>query len=159
MSRMNKILLLLLSHGGIGFIGFSLGIYLLPVITAPAAPSSSMMASALSQSEYQGQFVKTLADSDFLHWGEGKLLVGPQQIALEGKLAPGPDYKLYLSPTFIETEAEFLASKARMVQVGDIKTFDGFVISVPQTVDVTQYTTVIIWCETFSQFITAASYR
>ncbi len=156
---MKKILLLLVTHSAVAAMGFSLGVYLLPVITAPAAPSSSMMASALSQSEYQGQFVKTLADSDFLHWGEGKLLVGPQQIALEGKLAPGPDYKLYLSPTFIETEAEFLASKARMVQVGDIKTFDGFVISVPQTVDVTQYTTVIIWCETFSQFITAASYR
>ncbi len=156
---MKKIFLLLVTHSAVAAMGFSLGVYLLPVITAPAAPSSSMMASALSQSEYQGQFVKTLADSDFLHWGEGKLLVGPQQIALEGKLAPGPDYKLYLSPTFIETEAEFLASKASMVQVGDIKTFDGFVISVPQTVDVTQYTTVIIWCETFSQFITAASYR
>jgi len=36
-----------------------------------------------------------------------------------GKLVPGPDYKLYLSPEFIETEADFNRLKATMVRVGD----------------------------------------
>ena len=31
-----------------------------------------------------------------------------QNIVLVGTLAPGPDAKLYLSPTFVETEADFM---------------------------------------------------
>jgi hypothetical protein len=46
-----------------------------------------------------------------------------------------------------------------MVRVGDVKTFDAFVVPLPETVDLTQYNTVIVWCESFSQFITAARYR
>jgi hypothetical protein len=33
------------------------------------------------------------------------------------------------------------------------------VVPVPATVDVSRYKAVIVWCETFSQFITAASYQ
>ena len=75
------------------------------------------------------------------------------------RLAPGPDYKLYLSPEFVETEAGFARLKSRMVRVGEVKTFGNFVIPVPTDIDVSQYNTAIVWCETFSQFITAAKYR
>lgn len=30
---------------------------------------------------------------------------------------------------------------------------------VPPAVDIEAYTTVVVWCETFSEFITAAKYR
>ena len=43
-----------------------------------------------------------------------------------GELAPSPDYKLYLSSGFVETEAEFLGLKPSMALVGDVKTFDNF---------------------------------
>jgi hypothetical protein len=46
-----------------------------------------------------------------------------------------------------------------MARVGDIKTFDNFVVSVPAGIDTSKYSAVIIWCERFSQFITAASYK
>jgi hypothetical protein len=46
-----------------------------------------------------------------------------------------------------------------MVRVGDVKTFENFVVSVPAGVDTTNFSTVIIWCETFNEFITAAKYR
>ena len=49
--------------------------------------------------------------------------------------------------------------KPRMVRVADVRTFDNFVLAVPESVDVTRYNTVIVWCESFSQFITAATYR
>ena len=94
-----------------------------------------------------------------LHWGDGEVSVGARHIGLVGKLAPGPDYKLYLSPEFVETEADFKRLKGAMVRVGDVKTFDNFLVSVPEAVDVRSYTTVIVWCETFGQFITAAKYR
>jgi len=46
-----------------------------------------------------------------------------------------------------------------MVRVSDVKTFKNFMVDVPVGVDVESYNTVIIWCETFSQFITAAKYK
>jgi hypothetical protein len=85
--------------------------------------------------------------------------VTARSIALEGELAPGPDYKLYLSPTFVETEADFNRLKPTMVRVGDVKTFKNFLVPLPPGVDPARYTTVVVWCETFGQFISAASYR
>jgi hypothetical protein len=76
-----------------------------------------------------------------------------------GKLAPGPDYKLYLSPEFVETEADFNRLKSTMARVGDVKTFNNFVIEVPPGIDPSNFTSVIVWCESFAQFITSARYR
>ena len=60
---------------------------------------------------------------------------------------------------FVEHEDEFLPIKANAVQLADIKSFNGFIVDVPADVDVSQYNTVVIWCEAFSQFITAAQYK
>lgn len=156
---MKKMLLLAVSHVLAAAVGFASGIYALPILTAPAAPSAAEVASRTGQAAYTGQFRRDLKGSDLLHWGEGTVSVGRQGIAFEGKLAPGPDYKLYLSPEFVETEADFNRLKERMVRVGDVKTFENFIVPVPESVDPARYNTVIVWCESFAQFITAASYR
>lgn len=156
---MKTLLLLVASHAAALAVGFVLGIYALPILIAPPAPTSAEAASAAQGASYTGQFRRDLKDSDALHWGEGTLSVGPRRIVLTGKLAPGPDYKLYLSPEFVETEADFRRLKPRMVRVGDVKTFDNFVVPVPDAVDVSRYDTAIVWCESFGQFITAARYR
>jgi hypothetical protein len=154
-----KKLLLMLSHLAALGVGFAAGVYLLPVLVAPRSPVMSEVNALSTQAQYTGEFRRDLKDSDFLHWGEGKVAVSPQSIALAGRLAPGPDYKLYLSPEFVETEAEFELLKPRMVRVGDVRTFENFVVPVPQGVDVSRYNTVIVWCESFRQFISAARYR
>jgi len=154
-----KKLVLLATHLAMLAIGFALGVYLLPVLTAPQAPTAGEVGAAVAAAQYKGQFRRNLKDSDFLHWGEGEVSVSATSIALAGELAPGPDYKLYLSPQFVETEADFARLKAGMVRVGDVKTFKNFVVPVPPGVDVGRYTTVIVWCESFGQFITAATYR
>jgi len=59
----------------------------------------------------------------------------------EGALAPGPDYKLYLLKEFIDHEDGFGAARAEAVQIGDIKTFGGFLLDIPPQVDVTDHTT------------------
>jgi hypothetical protein len=156
---MKKLILLLLSHGVAGVLGFALGVYLLPILIAPAAPPAAELTALASQARFRGEFRRDLTDSDALHWGEGTVTVGPKAIALQGRLAPGPDYKLYLSPEFVQTEAHFNALKPRMRRIGDIKTFDGFVIALPSDVDLSAYNSVVVWCETFGQFITAAMYR
>ncbi len=156
---MRKALILAVSHLLFAVAGFALGVYLLPIITAPEAPTASEVAATVDRAEYSGEFRRDLQGSDLLHWGEGTVSVGRQFVSLEGRLAPGPDYKLYLSPEFVETEDQFARLKPRMVRIGDVRTFDGFIVPVPENVDPSAYDTVVVWCESFSQFITAAKYR
>jgi Electron transfer DM13 len=151
--------LLAASHVFVALAGFGAGVYVLPILIAPPSPSVSEVSAAAAGARFTAQFRRNLQDSDPLHWGEGTVAVGSGAIALAGRLAPGPDYKLYLSPEFVETEADFARLKPRMVRVGDVKTFENFVVPVPSSVDPAQYTTVIVWCETFGQFITSAKYR
>lgn len=156
---MIKSLLLIVSHSLALLAGLALGIYLLPILTAPPAPVSATILAQMSEPRFQGEFVRDLADSDWLHWGEGKLIIGEQKIALVGTLAPGPDYRLYLSPQFVETEAAFNQLKPQMVQVGNVTTFENFSVPLPSEIDPGEYNTVVIWCEAFGQFISAARYR
>ena len=154
-----KKLLLLGSHLLAAALGVALGMYLLPILIAPAAPSVAEVSAQAAQAAYRGQFRRDLQDSDALHWGEGTVSVTRTSIGLLGELAPGPDYKLYLSPEFVETEADFNRLKTKMVRVGDVKTFKNFLLPVPESVDTSRYNTVVVWCETFGQFITAAKYQ
>lgn len=150
---------LLLSHALALLIGFGVGIYALPILTAPDGPNAEQVAQAAADGLFNGAFRRDLKDSDPLHWGEGTVTLSPQQISFTGRLAPGPDYKLYLSPEFVETEADFKRLKPTMLRVGDVKSFENFIVPLPAGVDPARYTSVIVWCETFSQFITAAQYR
>ena len=152
-------LLLLMTHLAMLAAGFALGVYALPILIAPTAPTSSDVGAQASQASFRGQFRRDLEGSDALHWGEGTVSVGPRSIGLAGELAPGPDYKLYLSPEFVETEAAFNRLKPRMARVGDIRTFKNFLVPVPESIDTTQYNTVVVWCERFGQFISAARYK
>lgn len=154
-----RLLGLLVSHAVVAVAGFAAGIYALPILIAPDAPTAAQLQSAMAQAQFNGVFKRDLKDSDALHWGEGAVAIGPTAVALLGKLAPGPDYKLYLSPEFVETEADFNRLKDRMVRVGDVKTFNNFVVAIPEGVDPEKYAAVVVWCESFGQFITAARYR
>jgi hypothetical protein len=157
--NMRRTLLLATSHAAVGAAGFAAGIYALPILIAPAAPSAEELRAATTQVLFTGQFRRDLKDSDLLHWGEGVVSIAPTAISLAGRLAPGPDYKLYLSPEFVETEADFNRLKKTMVRIGDVKTFENFVVAVPPGIDPAKYSAVIVWCETFGQFITAAKYQ
>lgn len=156
---MAKFILLLISHSVVAALAFALGIYMLPILTAPASPTEQDIIHVSTQAVYQTQLTKDLKGSDALHWGQGSLFLTQSQAALAGKLAPGPDYKLYFSPQFVETEAEFNKLKSRMIEVADVKTFDNFIVTFNQSINLADYNTVVVWCESFQQFITAAKYR
>jgi hypothetical protein len=148
-----------LSHLGALAIGFALGIYFLPILIAPLAPDTAMLQQTAQNAVFSTDLRRDLKGSDFLHWGEGKVSLSPTQIVLEGGLAPGPDYKLYLVTAFADDEAGFLPLKADALLVGDIKTFKGFAVPLPEGTDLASYNTVLIWCETFGEFISAGQYR
>ena len=157
--KIRTTLLLTLTHITAIFLGVSIGIYTLPILIAPPAPSDAEIKAISSQASFTAQFSKERKDSDTLHWGEGTVSVGSKFITLIGELAPGPDYKLYLSSQFLETEADFNRLKNTMVRVGDVKTFENFAVKVPESIDPSRYNSVVIWCEAFGQFITSAKYR
>jgi hypothetical protein len=140
-------------------IGFALGVYLLPILTAPPSLDKGMLTQTAKAALYKTEFKRDLKGSDFLHWGEGKVSLTDKKIVHEGKLAPGPDYKVYLSKTFVEDEAEFMKIKGEAKQIGDVKTFDGFLVTIAEGINVADYSTVIVWCEAFGEFITAAKYK
>jgi len=151
--------LLLISHAAVFALGLGLGVYLLPILIAPHSPADAEVVALQESADYRGEFRRDLAGSDLLHWGEGRVALGRQGVSLLGRLAPGPDYRLYLVPGFVETEAAFLRLKQQSVQIGEIRTFDNFVLPLPAGVELERYTTVLVWCEAFSQFISAARYR
>jgi hypothetical protein len=91
---MIRAILLLISHGAMLVIGFALGIYFLPILTAPPAPEAAVLEESARDAQFSGEFIRDLRGSDFLHWGEGKVSLMPDRIVHEGDLAPGPDYKL-----------------------------------------------------------------
>jgi uncharacterized protein YjbK len=64
-----------------------------------------------------------------------------------------------LTPEFVDTKESFLRVKGRSLRLGDVKTFENFIVRVPESVDLLRYNTVVVWCETFSMFMSAARYR
>jgi hypothetical protein len=156
---MKRWLLFLVSHAFVLVLGVALGIYLLPILTAPDSPTAAEVGAATASASYRGEFKRSLKGSDALHWGEGRVSVGPNSVALMGRIAPGPAYKLYLVPEFVETGADFKQIKSRSLEVADVKTFDNFIVPLAPGTPLDRYKAVVIWCESFSQFITAARYR
>ena len=154
-----KILILLFTHGFVLIVGFGLGVYFLPILTAPKSVEISKINEYENMSLYQTEFVRAFRGSDPLHWGEAKVTVSNNKITVNGSIAPGPDYKLYLTNEFTQHEDEFLPIKETAQYVAEVKSFENFVVSVPSDVDVSKFNTVVIWCESFNEFITAAKYQ
>ena len=135
-------------------VGFGLGIYFLPIIVADA-PVDQQVIKAARTGILKAEFTRDLPGSDFAHWGEGTLYLSPGQVSLDGEVSPGPDYRLYLTPKYVETEAEFLAIKDQSKEITRIMGFKNFSYPVDENLDLSGYDSVIIWCERFSQFITS----
>lgn len=132
---MNKILPLIVSHAVVAALGFGAGIYALPILTAPTAPARAEVTALPAKAQFTGRFKRDLIDSDALHWGEGMVAVSRSAVSLQGRIAPGPDYKLYLAPEFLQTRADFLRLKAKMLRLGDVKTFENFIVPMPASAD------------------------
>ena len=133
--------------------------YFLPILTAPDSVEESKINEYENKSQYQTKFVRDLRGSDPFHWGEAKVTISNKIITVNGAIAPGPDYKLYLTNEFTQHEDEFLSIKDSAKYVAEVKSFENFVIDVPLGIDVSKYNTIVIWCESFNEFITAAKYK
>lgn len=151
--------LLVTSHLALFGLGFGAGIYMLPILTAEQDATKNDLADVKQNARYTGSFVKTQKGSDAFHWADGKLYVADGEIAFEGSVAPGPDYKIYLTKTQADDRNTFLSIKDKSLYIGDLKNFGNFKKSLPNGINLDEYTTVQIWCERFEQFIGSAKYR
>lgn len=156
---MERIVILTVTHLVALAIGFGAGIYFLPILTAEPAPPTEILAQQAEAANYSAELTRDLRGSDALHWGEGTVSLTSEAISHQGKLAPGPDYYVYLTREFVEHEDEFEPIKDSAVRVGMVRSFDGFILDLPEGIDLEDYTSVVIWCESFGEFITAARYR
>ncbi len=141
-------------------IGFGAGVYTLPIIIeyqSERAESASVTPGM--ETDPMGQFNRESPGSDALHWGEGTVRFSAGKLVFEQdvKLAPGPDYRVYLSRKFAETKSEFSKIKSQAIEVGKVKTFSGpLEFELPQDLNIHEYDNVIVWCETFSMYIASA---
>lgn len=140
-------------------IGFVAGIYMLPIITQPPQPTDTDIQALASTSQFKAEFVRDLPGSDFLHWGEGEVSINTHTISLDGELAPGPDYVLYLSRVYVDDRASFNANRRHMVALGPVRNFENFVVPITGDININDYNTVIVWCEAFGAFISSAQYQ
>src|SRR5688572_15943254 len=72
---MKKILVLGVSHGAVLLLGIALGIYMLPILSAPPAPTAEEVRAATASSQFKAELKRQLKGSDALHWGEGTVSV------------------------------------------------------------------------------------
>jgi hypothetical protein len=154
-----RIVLLSLSYLVVFTIGFGLGVYLLPILSAPPAPTLAEVQAVMQGRMFSARFRRDLPGSDLFHWGEGRVTLTPTAIAFDGRLAPGPAYRLYLVPGVVENEEQFKRVEPQSLAVGDIRTFENFIVPLPAGTPLEKYDSVVVWCESFSRFITAAKYR
>ena len=137
-------------------IGFALGVYFLLILTEEKRLDTVAFAQLEASAARSGTFTRDLPGSDAFHWGEGTFRAGDTRIWLEGKISPGPDYRLYLTPSLATDEASLLKIKDQSVQVGEVKAFRNFSLDVPPGIMVGDYLAVLIWCKAFGAFITVA---
>jgi len=158
MKRAMKVILFA-SHLALAGIGFAAGIYILPVLTAEKGSTIDELKSVKDNFRYQGEFNKNQKGSNAVHWAEGNLFVNDREIAFEGTVAPGPDYKIYLTKKKADSKDEFIKIKEDSLYIGDLKSFGNFIKTLPNGVNIDEYSAVQIWCESFGQFISSASFK
>ena len=103
--------------------------------------------------------------SDPVHWGKGGVSIYQQgalvEIFLHGdfEVGPGPAYHVYLSTgSDIRSNDDFNSSMN--TDLGKLKSFKSSQIyKGPDDIVLEQFNSVVVWCETFNQLISAATLK
>ena len=156
---MLKVIIAILGGGVVGVaVGFAAGIFVYPYIfLADIVASEEVAGAETKQAVATGAFIH--ADpSDPIHYGSGGLTLYADLLHLESdfEVGPGPKFHVYLVP------ADKVASAADVegtmfVDLGRLKAFKGSQnYPIPAGVTLTDYGSVVIWCEQFGVLISPA---
>jgi hypothetical protein len=141
---------------GTGF-GVAVGIFIFPYLFPPPPAAERLTEADRSRLVATGTFIHA-NPSDPLHWGQGKVSVYERTVFLEPdfKVGPGPKYHVYLLPK-AQVRSEPDVKAATPVDLGRLRSFEGSQrYSVPESVNLDEYNSVVIWCEQFSVLISPA---
>ena len=84
------------------------------------------------------------------------VLVNADRILLDSNVAKEADYRLYLTPKYVETGSWFQMIKIQSQRIGTIRVGESFSLNLPEEVDTKSYQAVLMQFEAIGQFIVAA---
>lgn len=141
---------------GTGF-GIAVGFFLFPFVFPPPAAFEQLNEADRSPLYATGTFIHA-NPSDPIHYGKGKVSVYQRTVFLEPdfEVGPGPAFHVYLVPKANIRDAAAVKD-AMFVDLGGLRAFKGSQrYTIPAGVDLTNYASVVIWCERFSVLISPA---
>lgn len=161
MRRFIRVVAILVVGGVLGTgVGIAIGFLLFPFVFPPPPAMEQLTEADRSPLVASGNFIH--ADrSDPLHYGNGKVSVYEKTVFLEQdfEVGPGPKYHVYLVAK-PEVRRSSDLTGANFVDLGRLRSFRGSQrYPIPEGIDLKQYPSVVIWCETFSVLISPADLR
>jgi Electron transfer DM13 len=137
--------------------GVAVGLFIFPYVFPPPPAAETIGKAERAALVATGEFIH--ADpSDPIHHGAGKVSVYKTAVFLESdfKVGPGPAYHVYLVPR-PTIRASGDVRDTMYVDLGQLRAFEGSQrYPIPDGVDLADFPSVIIWCETFSVLISPA---
>lgn len=142
--------------GSIG--GFGAGIIAFPYLFPPPAVNEEVADKDSREVFATGTFIH--ADpSDPIHYGKGTVTVYKDLLHIESdfEVGPGPKYHVYLVPDANVT-ADTKVHETMYFDLGRLKAFTGSQnYLIPEAINLSDYKSVVIWCEQFSVLISPAT--
>ena len=139
--------------------GFAAGIFVYPYLfLADIVATEEVTAAESRQVVAKGSFIHA-NPSDPIHYGSGGVTVYDDLLHLEAdfEVGPGPKFHVYLVPLETVTESTEVEN-TMFVDLGRLKAFKGSQnYSVPAGTDLSQFGSVVIWCEQFNVLISPAT--
>ena len=140
--------------------GVALGFFVYPFVFPPPPASEMLTEAERSPLIASGDFIHA-NPSDPVHWGKGKVSIYAGMVFLEAdfEVGPGPAFHVYLVPkSTIRSSADLKGVKH--VDLGGLRAFKGSQrYAIPAGVNLSDYSSLIIWCEAFSVLISPADLK
>ncbi len=156
---MKKIIISFVGGGILGTAaGFVLGIFFYPFIFPPPVAMEQVADADNKQVIATGMFIHANV-SDPVHYGRGAVTVYDDVVHLGSnfEVGPGPKFHVYLVPIPDITSASQVKG-TMFVDLGQLRAFKGSQnYGVPAGVDLSNYGSVVIWCEQFGVLISPAT--
>lgn len=138
-------------------LGVAVGFFIFPYVFPPPAASEQLSATERSRLVASGMFIHA-NPSDPLHYGKGHVSLYEHTVYLEPdfEVGPGPAFHVYLVPkASIRSTSD--VKDLMFVDLGGLRAFKGSQrYTIPASVDLKNYQSVIIWCQQFSVLISPA---
>lgn len=137
--------------------GVALGFFLFPYVFPPPPATEQLTAAEREKLIAKGTFIH-VNPSDPIHYGKGDVSVYAGTVFLHEnfEVGPGPAFHVYLVPKANIRTAEDVTG-TMFVDLGPLRAFQGSQkYPVPAGVDLSQFPSVVIWCQQFSVLISPA---